>query len=292
MDTRTETPIDQSLAEQAPTGSALAEIQSAAPVAICTGQDAANLAGALIAAAANQNVNADKLERIYQLYERIEARNAERAFNAAMVECQKEMRPIATDAANKQTHSKYATYYALDKALRPIYTKHGFAPSYDTDVSPLPGHIRAYLYLFHNAGHTRTYKIDMPTDGKGAKGGDVMSPTHAVGAAVSYGDRYLLKDAFNIAVGDDDDDNGADGYFRGTGTITEDRANQLLDLAKRAYPDDDKRRAHLIDRICKKFGVKNITFLTTKDFPTAVELINGTISVVRDKAQKAKETAQ
>jgi hypothetical protein len=51
----------------------------------------------------------------------------------------------------------------------------------------------------------------MPADGKGAKGGDVMTRTHATGSALSYGMRYLLKMIFNVAVGEDDDDgNDAD----------------------------------------------------------------------------------
>ncbi len=291
MDTQTETSTEQSLAAQAPAGNALTEIDPPAPPVLARDQDTNGLVGAIISAASNPHVDADKMERLYELYERIDAKNAERVFNAAMTECQKEMRPVAADANNPQTKSKYASYHALDKALRPIYTKHGFAPSYDTEDSPKPDHIRVVCYLSHSAGHTRKYKIDMPADGKGAKGGDVMTKTHATGAAASYGQRYLLKGMFNISIGDDDD-NGSDGYFCGSGTITEDKANQLLDLAKRAYPDDDKRRAHLIDRICKKFGVKNITFLTAKDFPTAIELVNGTISVVREKARKAKETAQ
>jgi hypothetical protein len=61
----------------------------------------------------------------------------------------------------------------------------------------------------HQNGHSRTYQIDMPADGKGAKGGDVMTKTHATGSAVSYGMRYLLKMIFNIAVSDKDDDGNA-----------------------------------------------------------------------------------
>ena len=63
----------------------------------------------------------------------------------------------------------------------------------------------------HEGGGERTYHIDMPADGKGAKGGDVMTKTHAMGSAVQYGMRYLLKMIFNIAIGDDDDDGNAAG---------------------------------------------------------------------------------
>jgi hypothetical protein len=52
----------------------------------------------------------------------------------------------------------------------------------------------------------RRYQADMPADGKGAKGGDVMTKTHATGSGMSYGMRYLLKMIFNVAVGEDDTD--------------------------------------------------------------------------------------
>src|SRR4029079_17827861 len=69
-----------------------------------------------------------------------------------------------------------------------------------------PQWVRVLCYVTHNAGHSRTYHVDMPADGKGAKGGDVMTLTHASGAALSYGMRYLLKMVWNIAVGEDDRD--------------------------------------------------------------------------------------
>lgn len=69
--------------------------------------------------------------------------------------------------------------------------------------------MRVLCYVSHTAGHTRTYQCDMPADGKGAKGNDVMTKTHAAGSAASYGMRYLLKMIFNIAIGEDEDDGNA-----------------------------------------------------------------------------------
>jgi hypothetical protein len=156
--------------------------------------------------ARDPNASVDKIERLMALWERGEARKAEAAFNAAMSAAQSEMRSVAVDSDNPQTRSRYASYQALDRALRPIYTKHGFGLSFDTGDGAPESFVRMLCYVTHGGGHSRTYKADMPADGKGAKGGDVMTKTHAVGAAMSYGMRYLLKMVFNIAVGEDDKD--------------------------------------------------------------------------------------
>jgi hypothetical protein len=54
----------------------------------------------------------------------------------------------------------------------------------------------------------------MPVDGKGARGGDVMTKTHAMGSGISYGMRYLLRMIFNLAIDQDDDGNAAGGLIR------------------------------------------------------------------------------
>src|SRR5690606_22703208 len=93
-------------------------------------QEPANLLQIIERASKDPTVDMDKLERLMAMHERMVARNAESAFNAAMEACQAEMRPISADATNPQTRSKYATYGKLDKALRPIYTRHGFSISF------------------------------------------------------------------------------------------------------------------------------------------------------------------
>lgn len=154
-------------------------------------------------AASDPSVDVEKLERLMSMHERVMERNAESAFNESMRGAQGEMRQVATDANNPQTRSRYATYAAIDAALRPIYTRHGFSISYGTADAP-EGYVRVLAYVSHVGGHTRRYEAAMPADGKGAKGGDVMTKTHAFGAATSYGMRYLLKMIFNVAVGEYD----------------------------------------------------------------------------------------
>lgn len=162
-------------------------------------------------ASRDPSVDIDKLERLINMKERMEARQAQAAYDNAMAEAQKEMAPIRADMENKQTKSRYASYAQLDNAIRPIYSRHGFALSFDTGDAPNPTEVRV-LCTVSCHGHRESKKIDMPADGKGPQGAAVMTRTHATGAAASYGQRYLLKLIFNLAVGDvDDDGNGADG---------------------------------------------------------------------------------
>jgi len=169
--------------------------------------DAGSIMAIIDRAARDPNTDMDKLERLLGMYERITARQAVQSYTEAMSAAQAEMTRVATDANNPQTKSRYATYAALDRELRPTYTKHGFALSFGTAEGGPPEHVRVTCTVAHRDGHAERFHIDMPADGKGAKGGDVMTKTHATGAAMSYGQRYLLRAIFNIAVGDDKDGN-------------------------------------------------------------------------------------
>ena len=181
----------------------VAQVADEEPVALATSDSTVGLFERL---ARDPNTSVEKIERLMGLWERNEGRLAENAFNKAMSEAQAEMEPISADATNPQTHSRYASYAQLDRALRPIYTQHGFGLSFDTGETPLETHVRVCCKVTHIGGFARDYHLDMPADGKGAKGGDVMTKTHATGSALSYGMRYLLKMIFNVAVGEDDDD--------------------------------------------------------------------------------------
>jgi len=214
-------------------------------------------------AARDPAVDIDKLQRLMEMRKETQKEAAEMAFNASMRCAQAEMRPVSADAHNPQTRSKYATYAKLDRVLRPVYTGHGFALSFDEADSPKPDHIRVLCYVSHDSGFTRTYHRDMPADGKGAKGGDVMTKTHAVGAATSYASRYLLKMIFNVAVGEDDRD-GNDPV--GATTITDDQAGELLAMIESTGADKGRFLAY--------FKVERLGDLPAKSYRTAVDMLN------------------
>jgi hypothetical protein len=170
--------------------------------------DAASLLAVISRGASDPTMDISKLERLTAMYEQIVTRQAEGAFNIAMSVAQSQMGRIATDSSNPSTRSRYASYGALDRAVRPIYTQHGFALTFGTGDAPAPEMIRVVCDV-SLGGFTRRYHVDMPADGRGAKGGEVMTRTHATGSAITYGRRYLLAMIFNLATGEDDDGNRA-----------------------------------------------------------------------------------
>lgn len=184
----------------------------------------ATTAATILRAATDSGAGVDVIERLSALYEAERTDMRRTAFNSAMTDAQSEMGRIGADASNTQTRSRYATYAKLDRVLRPIYTRHGFALSFTTEPMQEKEVVRCVCIVSHKDGYERRYQLDMPADGKGAKGGDVMTKTHAAGSATQYGMRYLLKMIFNVAIGDEDDDGNSAGGFE---TVTQAQAHQL-----------------------------------------------------------------
>ena len=198
----------------------------------------------------------DRIERILAMIDEREAVMNRRAFNDALSKAQQEMKTIARDASNSQTSSRYATLAAIDQAIRPIYSKHGLSPTFNTKPSP-NGELWVLVTceLSHRGGHSRSYEIDMAADGKGAKGGDVMTRTHAIGAAVSYGRRYLLQMIFNLSTADDD------GNSAGLEPIDAKQLEQLQLAIVDAGAD--------IAKFCKVYGIEEVKQLPAKYFAEA-----------------------
>jgi hypothetical protein len=202
----------------------------------------------LLQSAVDKGAGIETVERLVALQRDMREYEAKVAFDGALHQCQKQMTLIGADLYNPQTKSKYASYAKLDKVLRPIYSAQGFSLSFDTEPSANPDSVLMVCYVSRE-GHTRTYHLPMPADGKGAKGGDVMTKTHATGAATAYGMRYLLKMIFNVAVGEEDNDGNGGGSMPETEVVSWldniEAAENLDDLKKfyrAAYQEAEKLR--------------------------------------------------
>lgn len=164
-------------------------------------------------AAMNPAVDVEKIERLYTLHERMQAKSAETAFYAAMAELQPQL-PVVEHTKSisyekgGQTVVKgtYTPWEDIDEQIRPLYTALGFSLSFD--IEQTDAGISVETIIMHRAGHSvRRAKMRLPPDPSGNKGA-----AQAIGSAVSYAKRYSACSALNIttrgANGESEDDDG------------------------------------------------------------------------------------
>jgi len=186
--------------------------------------------------ALDPRADVEKLDRMMAMYERLKAKEAELAFNAAKGRILKKLagiklvknRPaiyeIEKGKPQKGTYEafKYAPLEEIDKYLRPLLLEEEMDLSY-SDEPRENGWIVIRGRLKHLPGaHFEDSFMPAPLDTSGGK-----STVQGVGSTNSYLRRYITCNIFNIVVvGDDDDGNG--------GAIDEAQTDMLLDLIKKA----------------------------------------------------------
>lgn len=159
--------------------------------------------------ALDPSADINKLERMLEMKERMEAKAAEREFNDAFAQCQREIPTVLKNRRNQQTNSNYADLAAVEAAVMPTVNAHGFSMRFFPTASPLEGHYGVDCVVSHAGGHSETHHADVPSDGAGIKGTQNKTATHAFGSTMSYGRRYLLCMIWNIATADNDGNGSA-----------------------------------------------------------------------------------
>ncbi len=158
--------------------------------------------GQLLEIAIKKDLDINKLERLMDLQERWEKRQAKKAFHQAMNEFQAK-KPKLTKTKKADFGKGKASYFfnpldKLQEAVDPVLSKYGL--SYRWERKESPNLIRITCVVSHVDGHSEETWMESGPDASGNKG-----PLHAIGSARSYLKRYTLEDAFGLSSGDDDD---------------------------------------------------------------------------------------
>lgn len=197
----------------------------APPPAIST----AEMFRSIMEAVKDPELSVEKASALLDLQERMIDRQAKSEFFAAKAKVMLEMPRITKDGAIKnkdgKVQSRFATFEAIDKIVRPICNAAGLVYSF------IPGQIGNQISvtceLAHLGGHVERYgPMPLALDTSGAK-----NATQGAGSAVSYGKRYTLCAALNIVTEGADDDGRASG---GSSAMPEAWTDTLLDAARMA----------------------------------------------------------
>lgn len=166
----------------------------------------ASLLEVISKAARDPSVDIDKMERLLQMQERVQARDAEVVFSSAFAKMQPELPAISRNAQivhKGQVISDYAEWSDISKAITPILARFGFSLSFKP--AEMGSRVAVTAVLRHEDGHKDEATLPLPTDTSGAK-----NAVQAVGSTLTYGKRYAAILLLNIRVeGDSADDDGS-----------------------------------------------------------------------------------
>jgi hypothetical protein len=203
--------------------------------ALAPAGESANLLAQIVAAAANPEVDAGKMQAMaglaMQLQDREHEQQFNRDFNAAVMAM-----PIITKTGRilipgkngeaDRVQGSYARFEDLNRIVKPILRENNLSITFE--IGGDRERITVAPILTHRNGTTRKWPaLPLPLETSGSK-----NNVQGVGSSVSYGKRYAMCAALNISVEAEDDD--ASG---GKVTMPEERANLVIEEATAAYDD-------------------------------------------------------
>lgn len=155
---------------------------------------------ALIKSAIDKGIDPEALGKLLDLQDRVMAKQAAMAFNEAKKRFQAECRPITKNrtAEFKSTKYTFADLEQVTQSIRPLLEKHGF--SYSFDQTHNGGIIQVTCYLRHEQGHQEATTFSAPW---GTNAG--MSEAQKYASATTFCQRYALRLALGLPVGEDND---------------------------------------------------------------------------------------
>jgi ERF superfamily len=227
--------------------------------------------------ALDPRADVEKLEHMIPIYERLKAKEAELAYNAAksrvlkklasikIVKNRSVLYEIEKGKPQNRTYEafKYAPLEEIDRHLRPLLTEEEMDLSYSDEPREGGGILIRGRLTHLPGGHYEDSFMPAPPDTTGGK-----SDVQAVGSTNSYLRRYVACNIFNIVVvGDDDDGTG--------GTIDEAQAKTILELIKKA-----------------KVGVKFLKYMKALSIAEAGSLEAAVATIAARDYRKAITTLQ
>lgn len=265
--------------------------------------------------AGNRDVDPDKLDRLLSLQERLLARNAEIAFNAAFVEMQPHLPIVDKDGriivkekderTGKRTgeeiqNTQYAKWETIGEAIKPILHEYGFAISHrisatgekaEKEAGTTSGLRRVTAILRHIDGHVDdSCYFDALCDTSGSK-----NNIQGWGSGIKYGMRYTGCAALNIITRDmpDDDGKGTGGPAVFGDPLSAEELQKLLEMLDAVgcralqflkYMNDNRPKKHPI--------ADKIADLPSSRFDESIKALQGFDAnrrqVEADKAAKGK----
>lgn len=237
---------------------------------------------AIVSLAKDPSVDVAKLGALLGMQERMEAREAERMFGAALGRIQAKAPRIPKNGVvslgkgkdGKEQSYDFAKWEDMDTIVSPLLREEGFAVTFSEDTSDQNG-IR-WAATWRAFGHSEKNFITLPPDT-----GAGRNPLQARGSTNSYAKRYLTEDFLKLVREGADDD----GKRGGTVYITPDQVLEIQALALAAEREESRFLETYTDEARSFEEVQ-----AGEQFIRLMRLLSSAERQVR--LRKARETAQ
>jgi len=199
----------------------------------------------LISQGIEKGLDVAQLEKLMDLQERWEQKEAKKAFAVAMSKFQGNKPDILRQSGVSHDGGKTFKYYfaslaKIQKSVDPVLSECGL--SYSFKQTGVEGKIKIICVVTHTDGHSEETWLEGKEDSSGSK-----NSIQSLGSAVSYLKRYTLKNALGLS---EDDDDGA------STQMSPDEINDLmlekLIKLRSEKKITDKPTADRLDQIIKK----------------------------------------
>lgn len=235
--------------------------------------DSTTIMSIIMQVATNPSADLDKMERLMQMHERHQVKQAKQAFDDALSQMQSELPVVYERGAilNKQgaVQSTYALWEDINEQLRPTLSKHGFAITFRIPRNERGVEVEGVLS--HKDGHRESTSILLPADTSGSKNG-----VQAVASSVSYGKRYTAGALLNFTTTGEDDDGqraGQPAISDQTESPTkptlepypEKNLTEGLPLWRKAFDEERSSPEHVIAMISSKYTLSQEQITTIRN---------------------------
>lgn len=243
------------------------EIATTQEAGSLTTQTANNLAQIIQGVAQNPEIDVAKMQQLLDMQERMIERDAETAFNQAMVAALAEI-PSFEESTEGHNYN-YATFEQINKKVKPILASHDLFMNFTTDFRGEGVHVTAVIT--HKDGHAKQTTGLFPFDASGSK-----NSIQAVGSAISYGKRYMMNALLNITTHGEDDDG-----FASQKTIDQEVIDRInAGLIKSGHP---------VEEFLKYMQVDEIAEISAQDTAKAIQYLTAMVHKAEKDAEKEAE---
>lgn len=231
-------------------------VEHAAPAPVAQSESAAILS-MIERMARDQTVDIARLEKILELRERVETRNARIAFAEAVASAKAQIKPVVRNTKG-HNDKKYADFAAIASEVDPVLSQHGLSYRFRSKQGDK---ITVTCILSHRDGHSEETELSAASDTSGNK-----NAIQAIGSTLTYLQRYSLVLSLGLSSGHDDD-----GKAAGAGeAITQKQADDLRDLIESVGAN--------VAIFLKYYGVAAIEELPVAKLDSAVAKLQAKVS--------------